>query len=330
MNLPVRLSDFFVLYRRIKDKGARTLLIKTMGSKEKRIKSSWSHTTKPASGWWDIDAVTKRIQLKVTGDHEMEIQSYFLKKYAAGAQNLRALSLGCGTGGRELAWARSGQFRRIDAFDVSDTRINKAVSNAQDAELAGILNFFVGDAKEFPFSTEQYDLIIAEGILHHLTPLGDIMEKMREGLKPNGYLVVNDFVGPSRFQWTDRQLEIVNALHRLLPRRFRRRYDGSIKRKVYRPGWLSVWLSDPSEAAESSHIVANLRQFFSVLEIRDYGGTILHLLLKDIVHNFMADDTAVDRLLRLCFEIEDVLLDSKEIESDYKFIVCRNKPRRQS
>lgn len=324
MNLPVRLSDFLVLYRRLKEKGASRLFTTIISSEEKRITSSWSHTQNPASGWWEIETVRRRIQWKVTGDHDTDIPTYFLDKYVANAQRLRALSLGCGTGEKELAWARTGQFAKIDAFDISDTRINKAVSRGREEQLDEILNFFVADVRKFPFHAEQYDLIIAEGILHHLAPLDVIVQQIQQGLKRDGYLVVNDFVGPSRFQWTGTQLGVVNALLTLLPHRFQKRRDGSIKRKVYKPGWLGMWLSDPSEAAESSRIVQNLLKFFSVLETKDYGGTVLHLLLKDIVHNFSADDVDADRILHLCFDVEDIVLEFKEVESDYKFIVCKN------
>lgn len=87
-------------------------------------------------------------------------------------------------------------------------------------------------------------------------------------------------------------------------------------------GWLSMWVSDPSEAAESAAITATLRRYFTVVETKEYGGTILQLLLKEIAHNFIKGDEMEKRLLDTIFEIEDCLLASGEIESDYAFFVC--------
>jgi hypothetical protein len=86
--------------------------------------------------------------------------------------------------------------------------------------------------------------------------------------------VLNEYIGPARFQWTARQLEAVNALRELLPPRYRVRWqDRGLKRRVHRPSRLSMMLYDPSEAVESDRIVPSLDKFFAVVERRDYGGT---------------------------------------------------------
>ena len=58
-------------------------------------------------------------------------------------------------------------------------------------------------------------------------------------------------------------------------------------------------------------------------EIKEYGGTILHLLFEEIAHNFLKNDPATNRLLQLCFEIEDVLLELNDIPSDFVLAICR-------
>jgi len=53
-------------------------------------------------------------------------------------------------------------------------------------------------AKEF------YDVVVSEGIMHHLSPLNEVLKKINGFLKPNGYLIINEFIGPTRFRWTKR------------------------------------------------------------------------------------------------------------------------------
>ena len=188
------------------------------------------------------------------------------------------------------------------------------------------LRFSVANVFDLEIADGTYDVVFVEDALHHFTPLAKILKKINSMLRPDGYLIVNEFVGPSRFQWTDRQLNAVNGILSILPARYRRRAGhGSHKNRVYRPGRLTMYLSDPSEAAESSEIPGMLQREFDVLEARYYGGTILHPLFKEIAHNFLEGDRETEVVLGLCFHVEDLLLHHKEIRSDFVYCVCRKK-----
>jgi hypothetical protein len=84
-----------------------------------------------------------------------------------------------------------------------------------------------------------------------------------------------------------------------------------------------MYLNDPSEAAESEKIEPVLREMFDVVEARMYGGTILHILLKDIAWNFLGDDPLTLELLQRCFDTEDRAIASGEVRSDFGVFVCR-------
>jgi hypothetical protein len=156
-----------------------------------------------------------------------------------------------------------------------------------------------------------------------------LLLKIRHTLKPTGYLVVSEFIGPSRFQWTDRQLEVINGVLAILPPHFRQRWTNRhIKTRVYRPSLLTMMLGDPSEAVESAHIVPLLEEHFEVMERRDYGGTIVHMLFDDIAANFLDEagqvkDDDARRLIELVFQVEDTLLEIGDIQSDFALLICR-------
>jgi hypothetical protein len=84
-------------------------------------------------------------------------------------------------------------------------------------------------------------------------------------------------------------------------------------------------LLDPSEAVESSRILPLLDEIFEVVEVKEYGGTILALLLNGIAHNFSAQDTVAQQWLNICFTVEDLLLEAGEIQSDFAFVVCKKR-----
>lgn len=145
-------------------------------------------------------------------------------------------------------------------------------------------------------------------------------------LKPDGYLIVNEFIGPTRFQWTDRQIECINNLLAILPTKYRVLENGkSLKSKIFRPSRLRMKLGDPSEAIESSNICPCLSEHFNIVERKNYGGTILHMLLNGIAHHFIENNFEAQQWLQICFEIEDLLMKEGEIESDYAIFICKNK-----
>ena len=148
---------------------------------------------------------------------------------------------------------------------------------------------------------------------------------MSKALKPDGYFVLNEFVGPSRFQWTDRQLEVINGPLRMLPERLRKscRGAGRIKAHVERPSIAEMKRSDPSESVRSAEILPLLPHFFEVVEVKGYGGTVLHMLLHDIAGNFQTDDAAANRILQSLCDLEDNLIALGDLPNDFVFVVVR-------
>jgi ubiquinone/menaquinone biosynthesis C-methylase UbiE len=259
----------------------------------------------------------------------MGYYEYVSKNYLNNRSSLLALSLACGAGGSGLTWAQLGKFRRIDGYDLSDERIAHAKQRARETHLENILNFEVANVYDLKIIDNYYDVVLAEAAFHHLTPLEAIMERTSRFMKPDGYLIVKDFVGPTRYQWTGRQLDIINGLLEVFPLKYRRRWgSGTIKPKLFRLSILSMLLMDPSEAAESSRIMPLLRKVFDIVEVKEYGGTILNLLFSDIAHHFISNDEDAKKILRVCLDVEDLLLELKEVPSDFAFIVCKKRPRK--
>jgi ubiquinone/menaquinone biosynthesis C-methylase UbiE len=291
-----------------------------------RMSRRWDHLTYSPKNWWDIPQVMERWNRMISGDPATDYFTYFLKRYFTGRSAMMALSLGCGTGHRELDLAGLGRFERIDAVDLSEKRITHAKFKAREHGYENLIRYIAGNVFEVDLPDSHYDLVIAEQSLHHFSPLETILRKIAASLKPDGYLLFNEFTGPSRFQWTDRQLEAVNGLLAVMPRRYRVRWRSrSVKRVVHRPGRLGMILYDPSEAVESSRILPLVTELFDVVELKGYGGTVLQLLFNDIAHNFLVKDAETERLLRIYFDAEDELLRSGRLESDFVVGVCRRR-----
>jgi SAM-dependent methyltransferase len=316
---------------RIRDKIVRgewrPVFKKISSDAQGRIRSAWAHTQNPPIHAWDIPAVRTRWNVQVSGTADIDHVAYICRKYLGKKTNLTAFSPGCGNGGNEMHWAETGIFKHIDACDLSPQRIAKARAGAEQKNLTGILNFSVGDMQALMNGTGQYDLVIAEGALHHFYPMRVALEKINCLLKPGGMLIVNDFTGPSRFQWTERQLQAANAMLALIPAAYRRRWpDGGIKQKIDAPGRLRMRIADPSEAAQSALILPLCRKMFTPLEIINKGGTITSLVFFEIAHHYLQADETAAKILQTCFAFEDILIQSGEISSDYILGVFQKSP----
>jgi ubiquinone/menaquinone biosynthesis C-methylase UbiE len=291
-----------------------------------RIKAAWQHEQSPVIGWGAIPTIQQRMNLLVSGDEKIDYCEYISSKYLAGKNSLRGLSLSCGSGENELRWAQTNKFSRIDACDLSENRIQHAKIMANDEGFGDILNFYIGDVFNIKKKDPIYDVVLCSSSLHHFSPLEHILQIVINILKPGGIFVVNEFVGPTRFQWTDRQIELINSLLAIFPFQYKTLTNSHFtKLPIVRPSKFGMILRDPSEAVESSNILPMLYRRFDVIERRDLGGTILHPLLYRISHHFLYPDETGSRLLKLCIEVEDILLTTREIESDFTLVVCRAK-----
>ena len=72
---------------------------------------------------------------------------------------------------------------------------------------------------------------------------------------------------------------------------------------------------------KSSNNIGLLKRYFEIVEFKPLGGTILQFLLTDIAGNFRSPEG--ERLLKMLFEIEDALLETNALQSDFGYIVAR-------
>ena len=320
----INIHDFIRIYDKIKQGYFKKIVSKLFHSQRSRVRISWTDEIAEPHNWWDIPAVQRRWNFLITGDWNTTYYQYIGQKYLSKMSGIKGLSLACGTGRREVQWAKVADFARIDAFDISPSRIAAARKLAKDENLDDIISFQVGDVLKMRFVPNEYDVVFVEQALHHFSPLDEIIAKIYDALAPNGYLILNEYVGPNRFQWTDKQLEIANNLLSSIPERYRKIWrTNRIKRKIYRPGRLTMILSDPSEAVESSKIIPALKKYFEIIEFKGYGGAILHLLFADIAQNFLSDDDQTREILRFCFHTEDRAIQTGEVQNDFVVMVCK-------
>lgn len=279
-----------------------------------------------ANHWTELRSVEHRINRRVSGEPLVDPYAWFLRTYLDGRLPVaRALTLGCGVGDLERGLSQYGFCRRHDAFDIADASVKKAQEAARQAGLTHI-RYEARDVNEVRLEAGAYDCVWGVHSIHHLAALEHVFAEVARALRPGGYFVLNEFVGPTQFQWTDRQLEVIDALLAVLPERLRRRASGSVKSRVERPTIAEMNRVDPSEAIRSAEILPLLPRFFTVVETRGYGGTVAQMLLHEIAGCFQDADEATAALLETVLDIEERLIALGDLPHDFAFVVCRKEP----
>ena len=250
---------------------------------------------------------------------------YFIQKYFPGGTPVDCvLTLGCGDGEFERGLAQYGFAREHDAFDIAEGAIQKAADAARTAGLAHI-RYEVADLNRVALERDRYDVVFGLSAIHHISALEYLFAQVRASLKPGGFFLLDEFIGPSQFQWLDAQLDAANQALAGLPERFRRQLNrqGQVKTAVARPTIESMNTGDPSEAIRSAEIVPLLTDYFELIEFRGYGGSLLHLVMEGIAGNFVPDDPlATECVERLC-ALEDRLILEGRLAHDFAVIIAR-------
>jgi 2-polyprenyl-3-methyl-5-hydroxy-6-metoxy-1,4-benzoquinol methylase len=300
----ISIGDFVDVYHKIRQKGLGFVFSKFNLSSTSRVQSKWD-LFQSSSDFWIIPTIQKRWNFMISGNENVEYEDYVCHKYLQGKTNLSLLSIGCGEGIHERNFAKYDCFSAIQATDISEESIIKARTLANDNNLS--INYRSGDFKKLNYENDSFDVILFSSSLHHFEEVSLFLKNIvKPLLKENGILVVYEYVGPNRLQWTTHQLEKANDLLKKMPSKFKLLYDNkTIKNKVYRPGIFRMLLVDPSEAPDSANIVSALSSNFKILEQTNLGWNILHILLKGIAHNFCNDEKETQDLLTNLFSEED-------------------------
>lgn len=327
MSLVTR-DDFTETLSKIKQRGFAFVLSKLSLSKHNRTKSSFNKIDFEAANWWCIPEVKNRLAEKATGDQNLPYEDYVVENHLKGKEGLRLLSLGCGIGSHELRFARyQTVFSEVLGVDISDKLLSQANKVAEQEGLTN-LTYKVGDVNRHNIAPNTYDVVLFHASLHHFSPIDKLLgETVYSALKPDGLLVINEYVGPSRLLLTKAQVNEVNAiLKNTVPEKYKVRLGTKRKKqRVSGPGRLRMILSDPSEAVDSASIMPAIARYYQPVEEKLLGGNILSPLLKDIAHHFQSNDVEAMALLEKLFALEDKFLESNP--SDLVFGVYRKRPK---
>jgi SAM-dependent methyltransferase len=275
--------------------------------------------------WSGIPQVHANHDYLITGTRDVYWVDWMRQQYFPQGEAGDALSLGCGAGQLDRILKQRGFiFRSFTGIDISAEAIARARELAEEIGLAPSIRYFAADLNRLELEPDSYDFIYFFQSLHHIEALEHALGEVRRALRRGGLLLVNEFVGPSRFQWTSRQLELANELIAVLPDELRRDLqNGGVKVAVERPTVRHMLRHDPSEAVRSADIEPLVKSYFEVVGEWNWGGTLNHLVFQNIAANFDSNNAEHRAIVELLIHHENVLVGAGLLPSDFKVFVAR-------
>ncbi|MEI8307463.1 MAG: class I SAM-dependent methyltransferase [Chloroflexales bacterium] len=276
----------------------------------------------PVLGWLDsllVQHLYVRPQITGTADKNWLI---WLVENLEIPRDGHWLSIGCGAGGLERFAVEEGLCTEIDGVDIAPGAIEMAVRNAAESGMTNV-RYQVRDLDRARLPECTYDVVLCAMSLHHIRRLEYFYEEVVQSLRPGGWLLLNEFVGPSQWQWTDQQLNAVNTLLAALPERLRvNTVTGLVKEREERPSIAWMNAVDPSESIRSAELLPLLESQFTLALRRDYGGAVLGKLLEQIIANFDPERPEDVMALRLLFAAEATLMRAGVLSSDFSVVAA--------
>lgn len=169
----------------------------------------------------------------------------------------RCMSLGSGSGRVEKHLIEIGFAKRFESIDLSQAQ-NTYAQNA-----GGTVDAQQGDLNFCRFPKQEYDFILCHGILHHLINLEHALGQINDALKPDGILLIHEYVGENRCQFTEHRLRLLAEMFPTI--------------KLRNP---PIWTVDGFEAIRSADLLNLIEKQFGATCQRSvsYGGVLFPLI----------------------------------------------------
>lgn len=252
--------------------------------------------------WWQSPTILRHVNYNICGeaiDGWNEGGIRLLKEKYGGEINV-ALSIGCGDGSKEMALLERNLVKTFVCYELSSERIARGKQKAVEKGLEDRITFVNEDFFETEYEKRKYNMIFWDNSLHHMQNAFFAISKSYEILEPGGIFFCNDFVGKSKFQWSDMELAIVNGIRASLDDCLFYKDNGKCyPRFVHRISVEEMNKMDPSEAADSTSIIPAITKVFSNPTIIPTGGLVYHTCLNGILSNIDEGSLLLEHLLEM-------------------------------
>lgn len=292
-----------------------------------RIAKKWDehkNTFQQGGAWHEHPLLVKTYQQRLASGNKNMV-SHLLDQ---NGKKQNCLSIGCGDGGIEIDMVSSGLCQKMKGIDLSPVRIQEANSKIPP-DLTDRVVFNVGNA-ENDFFGNEYDLVLFTHALHHIFDLEKMIDAITERiLGESGILVLEEYVGPVRWQFPQHHLDYMSEFLKNIEKKYPHRVESLRKNPLWNglsfttPDAELVRKDDPSETVRSNEIIPVLSQKMNLIEDVPLGGNFFQWMFHN-VYNSLKDDEG-NKIVESMLETEMKLIKDGSLQSDYVFQVWKQR-----
>jgi len=297
-------------------------------TKIQTVKKHWNNVSNSKVSynfrWWGSPTIWNHYNRLTSGNEGGLIQ--LLKQNLNGRILEKGISVGCGIGVTEMNLILKGVVKHFDLYELSDVRIAKGLERAKELNILDKITFHNEDVFN-SIENESVDLVYWYDALHHMFDVDYTVKWCKKILKNEGFFCMNEYTGPSRFQFSDKSLEIASAIRSALPKKYLiDPRDGSYFNPIcYKPNAIALAKDDPSEAVDSGRIIQSVKNYFPNAAIKKLGGLVYMRVLDDIICNFNENDSKDLELLKALLDIDKALIQLTDVDNLYSAAIAQKK-----
>ncbi len=218
------------------------------------------------TAWTEMEIRAAALIREATGD---DVNGHLLNR-VRDRPGRRMLSLGSGPGGLEVEIARLAPNAEIVCMDINADLLQLGRERAEAAALN--MQFIEADLNSTRLPPAAFDVVFCHAALHHVIELESLADQIKKALRPDGVMITVDVVTRNGYLMWPETREVVQALFKTLPMRFR------LNHTAYNAPLIDddIWEADTSlsgmECARSEDILPIINQRFAVHSYVPYFG----------------------------------------------------------
>lgn len=261
---------------------------------QRRIGARWSQNSqrrKARGQWYNSDKLFGYVQRSISPETGRGVPGA-VERALAGRKLRAGLSIGAGNGKKEMALVAAGLVERMTLYELSPYHCDVARQAIAEAGLSERMTMVLGDA--FKAEHPSYDLVYWDHALHHMLDVAAAVRWSVDALEPGGLLVINDYIGPTRLQWTREQVRMARRYVEAAAPHLGAQPHVPHKTVLHR--W-RLMMRDPSEAPQSDRILAACRAACGGWAPDPIGCAMISICGRHIVPLADEDSPALDMLI---------------------------------
>lgn len=260
--------------------------------------------------WNDFQKIQEYMCENFTGDKSKYWIEDFKERYAVKPFE-HALFINCGDGRFERQFIDENIAKKVTAFDISPDLISQAKKERGRRNIT----YLIVDANKVKFGEDQFDLVVNIAALHHVQYINRLCYILARAIKPGGYLVNFDYIGPHRNQYPFIQWLLAKSVNGKLSADVR-------QTPMLYPHLPTMLDTDPTEAIHSDLIIRTILRYFTIKERHDTGGGIAYLLLTHNAKLNRVSQIKLNRMIKKVLKYDQRYTRAKLVPTLFSYFIA--------